>query len=371
LSHKSGSDKVRHERGLGKPESVRHVDFRGLKIDAMLLSWLPNVRYVSGFTGSNAMVLMTPDSLTLFTDPRYDIRAREEARSAKVVITRKHLWENALAAIKRKKLKRVGFEQSRVSFEAYKAMDEALPLGYSLKPQGPLIEILRMVKTEEEIAKIRRAVDTNSAAFENVAKAIRLGVTESEIAASLDYEMRKLGAEGTAFETIVASGKRTALPHASPTRQQVEANQLLLIDMGASQDGYMSDMTRMLILGDPGPKIREMYRAVYDAQAAAIAGIREGVTAGQVDRKARDVLKTAGLDKAFVHSTGHGLGLEIHEAPRVGRKDKTRLKAGMVITIEPGAYVEGMGGIRIEDTVLVTKTGCEVLTPTSKELRVL
>lgn len=347
------------------------IDFAGLKIDAMLLSWLPNVRYVSGFTGSNAMVLMTPDSFTLFTDPRYDIRARDEVGAGRVVVSKKHLWQNAIDAIKRKKLKRVGFEQARVSFETHRAIGEALPLGYSLKPQEPLIEALRMVKTEDEIAKIRRSVQTNSAAFSQVTGILRPGVTESEIAAGLDYEMRKLGADGTAFETIVASGPRTALPHASPTQQPVGADQLLLIDMGASQDGYMSDMTRMLVLGKPSQKIRAMYRAVFEAQAAAVDGVREGVSAAYVDRKARDVLKTAGLDKAFVHSTGHGLGLEIHEAPRVGRKDKTPLKAGMVITIEPGAYLEGVGGIRIEDTVLVTKTGCEVLTPTSKELMVL
>jgi Xaa-Pro aminopeptidase len=351
------------------------IDFKSLKIDALLVSSLPNVRYLTGYTGSNGMALLTPGSLALFTDPRYDIRAREEVKRAKmptrVHIATKPLWEVAAQQIKRRRLKRVGFEQSQVPYSVYRAVDRDLPPGHALKPVGPVIEELRMVKDAAEIELIRRSVLTNSKAFETVAKRIRPGASEAGIAADLDYRMRKLGAEGSAFPTIVASGIRTAHVHASPTRQTVQTNELLLIDMGSARDGYMSDMTRMLFLGKPDPKIQSMYRAVLEAQLAAVAAVREGVGTWQVDRAARLVLKTAGLDKQFVHSTGHGLGLEIHEAPRIGRKDRTRLLAGMVITIEPGAYVEGLGGIRIEDTVLVTKNGCEVLTPTSKELMVL
>jgi Xaa-Pro aminopeptidase len=290
---------------------------------------------------------------------------------ARARIGAKPLWEAAAAYIKRKHLKRTGFEQAQVSYSVYQAMNEDLPLGYSLRPIGPAIEELRMVKNADEIERIRRSVLTNSKTFDAVAKRIRPGMSEAGIAADLDYRMRKLGAEGSAFPTIVASGPHTAHVHASPTRQTLKPNELLLIDMGSAQDGYMSDMTRMLFLGKPDAKIRAMYRAVLDAQLAAVAAVGEGVGTWQVDRAARNVLKAAGLDKQFVHSTGHGLGLEIHEAPRVGRKDKTRLIAGMVITIEPGAYVEGLGGMRVEDTVLVTKTGCEVLTPTSKELMIL
>jgi Xaa-Pro aminopeptidase len=202
-------------------------------------------------------------------------------------------------------------------------------------------------------------------------RSIRPGVSEMAIAAELEFKMRRLGAEKAAFETIVATGARTALPHAQPSQQKAGLNELLLIDMGSCQDGYMSDMTRMLFLGRPSGKVRTMYNAVLKAQLAAIDEVRPGITAGQVDRKARQVLESEGFGKQFVHSTGHGLGLEIHEPPRVGRKDATRLEAGMVITIEPGAYVRGFGGVRIEDTVLVTETGFEVLTPTSKELMLL
>ncbi len=351
------------------------IDLQSLKIDALLISSLPNVRYVTGFTGSNGLALLMPDGITLITDPRYTIQAQQEARSAKlpckVEIAKKNIWDSAVRRIEGRKLKRVGFEGAQISYESYKSILEDLPLGYALKPVGAVIEELRMVKTAEEIERIRRSVNTNSEAFESVAKTIRPGVTESQIAADLDYQMRKHGAEGSAFETIVASGKRTALPHARPTSQVVRENELILIDMGSAQDGYMSDMTRMLFLGNPGRKIRTMYGAVLDAQLAAVAAVREGVMTRQVDGAARRVLKKASLGKEFVHSTGHGLGLEIHEGPRVGKTDRTRLKAGMVITIEPGAYVEGVGGMRVEDTVLVTKTGCEVLTPTSKELMVL
>ena len=351
------------------------IAFDQHKLDALLVSSLPNVRYLTAFTGSNAMVLLTPESMTLITDPRYDIQAREESRQAllptRVAVSKKHLWETALQAVERRKLKRVGFEASQLSFEQHKAMASQLPSGFALKPTSRLVEELRLVKTVEEIALIRRSVLTNSSAFEAVVQQIRPGMTENDVAAELDYQMRKRGAEGPAFETIVASGARTALPHARPTLKTLNPNDLILIDVGACQDGYMSDMTRMLFLGKPDKKVRAMYAAVRDAQLAAIGAVREGAATRKVDRAARSVLQGAGLDRAFVHSTGHGLGLEIHEAPRVGKKDKTKLKAGMVITIEPGAYVEGVGGMRIEDTVLVTSAGCEVLTPTSKDLRLI
>lgn len=316
------------------------------------------------------MVLWTREGMTLFTDPRYRIQASNES-SCKVKIARGPLHAAVSQSIKRQRLKRIGFEKARLTYDVYDALREGLPAGAGLRPLGPVIDLLRMVKRDDEIARIRRSVQTNSKAFAHSIQHIRAGVSESDIAAEIEYQMRKLGAQKPAFETIVAAGPRTALPHAHPTQERLNGDELLLIDMGACQDGYTSDMTRMLFLGNPSRKITSMYRAVLDAQLAAISEVRPGVTAKQVDRAAREALKPAGLEKAFVHSTGHGLGLEIHEAPRLGKKDKTRLAAGMVITIEPGAYLEGFGGMRIEDTVLVTRNGCEVLTPTSKELIVL
>jgi Xaa-Pro aminopeptidase len=347
------------------------IPFAELKIDALLVSALPNIRYLSGFTGDNGLLLVTPESQTLFTDPRFAIQASEECTCAVKIAPRGPVDPYAVEAIQRRKLKRIGFEATRMIYDVHRRLKEALPLGTMLKPVGPVIENLRMVKTKEEIERIRRSVQTNSQAFEKTVQSIRPGVSESHIAAELEFQMRRLGAEKPAFETIVAAGPRSALPHARPGNQKTGVNEVLLIDMGSCQEGYMSDMTRVLFFGKVPSRIRSMYNAVLRAQLAAIAAVREGITAGQVDQKARQVLESEGLGKAFVHSTGHGLGLEIHEPPRVGRRDKTRLQAGMVITIEPGAYIKDFGGIRIEDTVLVTKNGCEILTPTSKELIVL
>jgi Xaa-Pro aminopeptidase len=228
-----------------------------------------------------------------------------------------------------------------------------------------------MVKSERELALIRQSVETNSRAFELAARHARPGMSESDFAAEIEYRMRRLGAEKPAFETIVAAGARSALPHAAPTRARFKARDLVLVDMGAMQSGYASDMTRMAHFGAPPPRIKRMYRAVLEAQQKALDAVRPGVSAAFVDQAARKTLRGYGLDRNFMHSTGHGLGLEIHEPPRLGRKEKTKLQAGMVITVEPGAYVAGLGGIRIEDTALVTERGCEVLTPTPKELMIL
>jgi Xaa-Pro aminopeptidase len=347
------------------------IQFAELKIDALLVSAPPNIRYLSGFTGSNGLLLITPDSQTLFTDPRYTIQASEECSCRVKTVAKGALELAAIEIIRRKRLKRIGFEATRLIYDAYQRLKQALPLAASLKPIGPVIEKLRMIKSAAEIALIRRSVRTNSEAFESTVRSIRPGVSEMAIAAELEFKMRRLGAEKAAFETIVATGVRTALPHAQPSQQVAVLNELLLIDMGSCQNGYMSDMTRVLFLGRPSRRVHSIYNAVLKAQLAAIDAVRPGATAGQVDRKARQVLESEGLGKEFVHSTGHGLGLEIHEPPRVGKKDPTRLEAGMVITIEPGAYVRGFGGVRIEDTVLVTENGCEVLTPTSKELVLL
>ncbi len=347
------------------------IPFGELKIDALLVSGLPNIRYLTGFTGDNAQLLITPNSQTLFTDPRYTIQASEECTCPVKIHAKRPLDQAVAESIRRKKFKRIGFEASRIPYDVYLRLKHAMPLGAALKPLAGVIERLRMIKSDEEITRIRRSVLTNSQALEKTIPSIRPGVPEAQVAAELEFQMRRLGAEKAAFETIVAAGERSALPHARPTPRKVASDELLLIDMGACQEGYMSDMTRMFFLGRPNNQVKAMYRAVQQAQLAGIDAVRAGATAAQVDRKARRLLELQGFGKAFVHSTGHGLGLEIHEAPRLGKTDQTTLEAGMVITIEPGAYVRGFGGIRIEDTVLVTKNGCEVLTPTTKELMLL
>ncbi|HUA86340.1 MAG TPA: Xaa-Pro peptidase family protein [Bryobacteraceae bacterium] len=338
-----------------------------LKIDALLVSSPPSVRYLTDYAGSNGLILVSRAGADFFTDPRYGLEASQKI-SCRVHVAKQALIAAAASLIKRKKLKKIGFESAWLRFEDYSRLKEDLPLGFSLHPVGRVLEQQRMVKSPSEIEQIRRSVALNSQAFSRILARTRPGASEQEIAARLDFEMRRLGAEKPAFETIVATGNRSALPHAHPTGRVLGVNELLLIDMGATLHGYSSDMTRMAFAGTPPKRVRDLYRAVLEAQLAAIGAVRPGATAGKVDSAARRVLQAHGLDREFVHSTGHGLGLEIHEPPRLGKRDKTRLEAGMAITIEPGAYLADFGGVRIEDTVLVTAHGCEVLTPTPKEL---
>jgi Xaa-Pro aminopeptidase len=346
------------------------------KVDALIISSAANVRYLSGYAGSNGLMLITPLEAHFFTDPRY---AAETAATitCKAHVEKGPLIQGVAAVIKRKHLKHIGFEPAWMNLDQYATLKKALPSGASLHPVASLVEDLRAVKSPAEIALIRRSVLANSESFARTMKRVRVGLSELEIAAELEFQMKTLGCEKPAFDTIVAAGERSALPHAHPSARRVQGNELLLIDMGATLDGYTSDMTRMAYTGLPPKKVRDLYRAVLEAQLAGLNAVRPGVPVFKVDAAARDVLKRHNLDKEFVHSTGHGLGLEIHESPKIGKKDKIKkdqakkdplvLRAGMVITIEPGAYIPGFGGVRIEDTVLVTERGCEVLTPTSKE----
>lgn len=340
------------------------------KLDAMLVTSAANVRYLTGFTGSNGAVLVLPGEAIFFTDPRYAIQSRREISCATQVCKGPILPAVAEVAA-RLHIVRLGFERAHLSWEGYDVLRGKMPVNASLEPVTGFVEAHRTMKSAAEIELIRRSVAANSKAFERAVRGVRAGMRERNLAAEIEHQMRRLGAEKPSFETIVAAGERTALPHAHPTDATLKPQQLVLIDMGTFLEGYASDMTRMLFLGTPGARVKRMYRAVLEAQMAALDAVRPGVTTAHVDRQARRVLKAYGLERAFVHSTGHGLGLEIHEMPRIGKRDKTRLAAGMAITIEPGVYLEGFGGIRIEDTVVVTARGCEVLTPTSKELRVV
>jgi len=340
------------------------------KLDGLLVSFGPNLRYLSGFTGSNALLLLTAAKSILFTDPRYAIQAGQES-TCQAHISKGPMPLDMVAAIARWRLRRVGYEPAMMSVDAFQSLEDKMPAKAALVPVRGWIEELRTVKSPSEIARIRRSVLTNSQAFEQGVARVKPGMKEQDLAAELEYRMRRLGAEKPSFETIVAGGERSALPHAQPTAARFENGQLIVVDMGALQEGYCSDMTRMLFLGTPSAKVKRTYKAVLEAQLAGIDAVHAGARTAAVDAAARKVLREYGLDKAFVHSTGHGLGLEIHEPPRLGKRDKSRLKAGMAITIEPGVYLEGFGGIRIEDTVLVTEKGCEILTPTSKDLRVI
>ncbi len=354
-----------------KPERLRRrraaQALEGLEIDALLVTSRPNVRYLTGFTGSNGALLIHAGGAVFFTDPRYTVQAAQQV-DCRVRIVKGRLLAAVMGRIRRGGFQRIGFEQDHVTVGGFEALKKDLPPKAALRPVAGLVEGLRMIKDEGELALIRESVGINSQALEAALKRLKTGITESEFAAEIDYQSRRLGAAGPAFDTIVATGVRAALPHAHPGGTAIEGG-MLLIDMGAFRHGYASDMTRMVYLGRAPQRYRKAYRAVLESQLAAIDAVRPGVKAWAVDRAAREVLKAHGMEREFVHSTGHGLGLEIHETPRIGRKDKTVLEAGMAVTIEPGVYIEGWGGIRIEDTVVVTATGCEILTATTKSLR--
>jgi Xaa-Pro aminopeptidase len=354
------TEQIRRERAAD--------EVKALRLDALLISSLPNVRYLTGFTGSSANVLLFRDgSAILFTDPRYTVQSKQQVNCA-VRISKGTLTSSVTEEIGHRRISRIGFEPENLNVARLEGFHKALPARAKLipVPEG-LIAKLRMVKDAGEIRLIRTAVNMNSRALELALRRFKAGMSETAFAAEIDYQSRKLGTNGPAFDTIVAAGKRAALPHARPGAAKIGPG-MLLIDMGAFYEGYASDMTRMVHVGAAGSKYRKAYQAILEAQLAGIAAVRAGATAASVDHATRRTLKKHGLEREFVHSTGHGLGLEIHEGPRLGKNDQTTLAAGMTITIEPGVYIEGWGGIRIEDTVLVTSNGCEILTPGSKEL---
>ncbi len=336
--------------------------------DAALISSLPNIRYLTGFTGSNALALALPDQIILFTDPRYTLQSAQEF-PGRTVILKGPLVSGLKTRLAR--FRYLGFENERILFHTQQAIAALLPKKAKMEGMGPLLEEFRMVKTPAEVALIRRAVEINSAAFDASMKLFRPGMTERDLAAEIEYQMRRLGAEKPAFDTIVAFEQHSALPHAHPREARIQANGLLLIDMGAFWRGYASDMTRVAHLGPPSGKTKAHYQAVLEAVLAAEAVVKPGVAAKKVDAAARKVLRSHGMEQFFTHSTGHGLGLEIHEPPRIGKKMNTVLSAGMTITIEPGVYMEGHRGVRIEDTILVTEQGAEIMTPTPKEMLLL
>jgi Xaa-Pro aminopeptidase len=353
---------------LRRERAAEQLTERGL--DALLLSGLHNVRYLTGFTGSNAMLLLHRDGQAeLFTDPRYTVQSKQQT-DCRVRIAKGKLSKDVISEIRRNRIRKIGFESDRLTVADFEALTKELPPRTSLEPTPGVIENLRMVKDAGEIDLVRQSVVINSSALESALGRVKIGATEAEFAAEIDYQSRRLGAQRPSFDTIVAAGARSALPHARPGDAPIGKG-MLLIDMGAFHGDYASDMTRMVYFGKADTRYKRAYRAVLEAQLAAIDVVKPGITAAAVDRAARRALKLHGLDREFVHSTGHGLGLEIHEPPRLGRKDRTNLQIGMTITIEPGVYVEGWGGIRIEDTVLVTESGCEILTPTPKDLREL
>jgi Xaa-Pro aminopeptidase len=337
----------------------------------LLVTHLPNVFYLTGFTGSSAVLLVGLDRSVLFTDSRYTFQAHQEVSSARVHIAKHGLLRAAAEFVPRLRRRgpvRLAYAPGHLTLAQKAAIDRDARGRVRWVAADGLVERLRAVKDVDELSRMQDAAELISSVFMQALKIIRPGLRENELAAELEYRMRKDGAAGPSFETIVAGGSHSAWAHARPGPKPLMKNELVVLDQGAILRAYCSDMTRTVFLGRCPKKIRRMHSAVLEALGAAKASIRPGVTAAAVDAAARGVLRRYGLAGYFTHSTGHGLGLEVHETPRLGRGDSTRLEAGMVITVEPGVYVEGLGGIRIEDDVVVTPHGQRELTTAAREL---
>ncbi|NIR42539.1 MAG: aminopeptidase P family protein [Gemmatimonadetes bacterium] len=328
------------------------------QLDGLLVSHLPNLRYLTGFTGSNGWLLLGIDRVVIFTDGRYEQQVTEQVPAdlgAQFVVPRERLLsELADRALQEFTGAKIGFESQHISHSTWaKFHDEADAVDW--QPVTGLVESLRAVKDDAEVAAIQQAAQIAVRALGEVLPIVEPGMRDAELAAELDHRMVLAGAERPAFDTIVVSGPRTALPHASTGSRGLASGDLLLIDFGACWNGYSSDLTRTFVLGDPDDRQREVYAAVLEAQDAACRALRAGVEAGAVDAAARGRFEKRGMADNFVHSTGHGLGLEVHEGPGLRREAEDRLEAGMVVTVEPGLYFPGWGGIRIEDDLLVTE----------------
>lgn len=340
-------------------------------VGGLLTSHLPNVRYLCGFTGSTGVLALSAMESAFVSDARYGEQAKQEVVADELAVTPKPL-EHAARWLERRG-KPLGLDYAHLTVHGLESVRKGLKSKprFRLKDASGMVEALREIKDAEEIARMRDAVRLASAVFDIAVKYIHEGIPEITIAAEIEYEARKRGAEGMSFETIVAGGDRSALPHGRASRQALPAHGFVVLDFGVILSGYCSDMTRTVCVGKPSGEERRWYESVRDAQEAAIAAVWPGKSAHQVDAAARNVLKKAGFGRFFKHSTGHGVGLEIHERPRIARGCSERLRPGMVVTIEPGAYIPGKGGVRIEDMVVVNETGCEILTPTTKELIVV
>ena len=358
-----------HARRIGLLR--RRITKTGLS--GLLVTHLPDVRYLSGFTGSSAALAVTRRSARLFTDGRYKTQAAAEVAGAHIDIV---TGSPAVAATQwlaaQPQMQSVGFDPTHTTVAELSRLRSELPSrlrrAFLTELAAPLIEQLRLIKDDDELKLMSEAALIGCQMFEHILRFIRPGIPEIEIAAELEHQARLKGAEGMSFETIVASGERSALPHGKASLALLPRKGFVTLDFGIIREGYCSDMTRTVCLGTPRADERNAYEAVLMAQESAVAAVAAGVTCGDVDEAARSVLRKAGMADAFTHSTGHGVGIEIHEPPRVGAEQKTRLQPGMVVTIEPGVYWPGKFGIRIEDMVEVTKTGGRILTPAPKAL---
>jgi len=339
-----------------------------LEVDAFLVTGLTNVRYLTGFTGSNAQALVTSDEGVFFTDGRYTEQSRHEVPDLERITYASAVGEALMQQATRLGVHRLGFEAHQVTVALHERLTSSLH-GVELVACGDEIERIRWVKDDEELELLRDAQRVTDQAFDDVLETLAIGVTELQIGRHLESLLRRDGADGLSFDPIVAFGENAAEPHHEPGHRMLEEGDVIKMDFGALYGGYHADMTRTVAFGEPASELKKIHDVVREAQQAGIDAVREGVTGAKVDAAARDVIDAAGYGEAFSHGLGHGVGLDIHEGPRLGREfAEHELPARAVVTVEPGVYIAGLGGVRIEDMVEVTSDGCRVLGSASREL---
>jgi len=338
------------------------------KVHCLLITSPANWFYLTGFTGDAGALVVSRKGTTLITDGRFTVQGHEETSGVRILQQKESLFESLGQFLRDSQSNRVGFDPSQLTVGQLASLRRAAGRRLKWVPAPGVVEALRMRKDALEVAQMRKAAILAGEIVQFAIGLLRPGIRESEVAGEIEYQMRKRGASGPAFETIVAFGERAALPHARPTGKRLRKNELVVLDLGVILGHYCSDITRTVFVGQAPKRIRTWYKAVLEAQTAAIAAVKSGVACGDVDAAARRILAGYRLDHLFVHSTGHGLGLEVHEAPRIARGQTRRLEPGNVVTIEPGVYSEGIGGIRIEDDVAVHADRTEVLTRAPRDL---
>nr|WP_246421514.1 Xaa-Pro peptidase family protein [Texcoconibacillus texcoconensis] len=343
--------------------------FQDASIDGILVASSTNRRYLSKFTGTAGVVLISENEAKLITDFRYTDQAEEQAVGFEIVEHSGPIVDEVANQIEQLGLKKVGFEKDHLTYAQYETYREKV--NTNLVPVSGLVEKLRMVKDEQEIQTLQEAVDIADETFNHIQSFIRPGVKEIDVANEIEFFMRKQGAVSSSFDIIVASGYRSALPHGVASEKTIQHGELVTLDFGAYYKGYCSDITRTVAVGEPSEELKAIYNTVYEAQKLAMNQIKAGLTGKEADKIARDYITERGYGKYFGHSTGHGLGMEVHEGPGVSHRSNVTLKPGMVVTVEPGIYISGVGGTRIEDDTVIAENGNRSLSKSTKELLIL
>jgi Xaa-Pro aminopeptidase len=345
-------------------------EFEEHQVEGFLITSPSNRRYMTNFTGTAGVALITQDEALFITDFRYVDQAAEQTKGYKIIRHEGPIGETIAAELNRLNIKRLAFEQDHVTYAGFRVYQERFD-DVELVPVSGVIERIRMIKDESELSLIRQAVEIVDRTFEHIVGFIKSGMREIDVANELEFHMRKQGASSSSFDIIVASGVRSSYPHGVASDKMIEKGDFVTLDFGALYQGYISDMTRTFAIGEPSEKLKEIYDVCLQAQLLGVQNIKAGLTGKEADALCRDFITSKGFGQYFGHSTGHAIGLDVHESPGLSTKVDTVLKPGMVVTVEPGIYLPGVGGVRIEDDIVITETGNEILTKSTKELLII